>query len=226
MDDSDKTLRDTNLRFHGLCQKAREWLLEQLTAKGCRSRIENHLVVTAINDPETGVSAEARVSISPKMRSWSRMADGIKIKVERDRNSINYVRETEKWEEFPWDKIITAHLEELSKRLRSRNEYRRETMEREELQRLAQQEVPLPVDQDSIHGEHLRGFERRRNSDGTYHVDVRRHNFTADEARAIRDLVLAAENRTRPIPLSIPEQKHEDTETAKPSPATPPQEEA
>jgi hypothetical protein len=225
MDESDKLQRDTNLRFHALCQQAREWVVETLKAKGCNCRIQDHYVITTAYDEASGEDAQARLAIFPLIGHWNRTAHGIRIKIERERNPIQYRRETEKWQDFPWDKILTDHVEEAQRRLKSRLAYRAEQREREELTRLAKEEVPLPVAEEHIHGEHLSGFDRRRNHNGTYLVEVRCYNMTAAEARSIRDLVLAAENRTRSTPLSIPETKHEDqAQTAASAPS--PQQEA
>jgi len=184
--------RNTNLRFNGLCIKAREWLVEQLKAKGCSSRIDGHRVLTTAKDEATGLSAEARISIWLKMRGFSKVAQGISVKVERERYPIKYARDTEKWEDFPWDKIIAAHMEDLQARLRSKISYQTEDDERDRQHALAKEEVPLPLDPERHDGEHLSGFERRRLRDGTYHVHVDCHRLTAEQTRTIRDFVLAA----------------------------------
>jgi len=65
MDESDKLQRDTNLRFHALCQQAREWVVETLKAKGCNCRIQDHYVVTTAYDEASGEDAQARLAIFP-----------------------------------------------------------------------------------------------------------------------------------------------------------------
>lgn len=192
MGDIDKLQRETNLRFHGLCQKARDWLLTQLASKGLNSRIDGHKIYTTVRHEESGISAEATICVWPKIRDFTKLAEGIKVRVERDRHPINYTRETEKWEDFPWDKIIEAHIEELQRRLKSRLQYRAEEDERQRMDKLAKEEVPLPLSPDHFRGEYLSGYERRRNRDGTYHVQVNCHRLTAEQARIIRDFVLAA----------------------------------
>jgi|PlaIllAssembly_1097288.scaffolds.fasta_scaffold131577_3 hypothetical protein len=196
MDDTSKQLRDTNLRFHGLCQKAREWLLTQLATRGFNSKADGHKITTTVEDEATGITADATICIWPKVRDFSKLAEGIKVRVERDRHAVNYARATEKWEDFPWEKIIEAHVEELKRRLKSRLQYRAEENERERLETLAKEEVPLPLNPDHFRGEYLSGYERRRNRDGTYHVQVNCHRLTAEQARIVRDFVLAANQIT------------------------------
>lgn len=197
----------TNLRFQRLCQDARLWVADEIrTRKGFIVEIDGTYVESHKADNNR---ITAKIMIWQLFPRFMRLAKGIQVRVVRDKHPITYRRETEKWQDFPWDKIIEAHAAELEKRLTDSDRYRQEFDLRGKLAALAKTEVPLPIAEDHYMGEDIPGFRRTRNQDGTYTVEMNRHRLTREETLVVRDIVLAAVNRTRDVPLCLPQGPHE-----------------
>ena len=210
--ESNTQIQNTNSRFSALCDEARVWLADQVRQRGYECSIEHTYLITSKTDAATRLKGEARVSIYCLMQRFSRMAKGIRISVNRSRHPIHYNRETENWRSFPWDKIIKTHLAEVDLELKRLLEYRHEHTIRESLDDLAESEVPIPVD-------FLRDFRRSRNQDGTYYVNFKAQNLTADETRTLRDIAVAAHTRAQAAQTNALTHDHVPATNPAPTPA-------
>lgn len=203
-----------NKRFSDACADARVWLAEQLRAKGFACNVVEHAVVTSKTSGNNEESAS--VSIHIDYRPFSREAGGIKLKVNRQRHSITYRRKDTNWKEFNWAKIVSIHLAELEDRIKRSAQWLNEHNLQTRMQKLAKKEVWLPegrfvrFGETAINGRSLE-FTRHRKEDGSYRVNLS-GDFTLEETLQLRDIAIAAHNRSGEKPIVVPE--NENTEKA------------
>jgi hypothetical protein len=206
---TDVELKKHNLKFHRECARVRAWLAEQLRSKDAVSTVVEHKVFTSKKEGRHEVGAS--IDILPDFKHFSHEAQAIKVIVKRRKHSITYRRGFDDWKNFPWDKIIATHLQEVDRLLQADKDYTAEHEKTRNMARLADQEVPTPKDKfgnPQVYSQWTR-FSRRRAEDGTYTIHAVGCNFTAEEARAIRDIAIAAYNRSEAEPIAVP--KNEKT---------------
>lgn len=210
MGDTEDQIRESNTRFAGIRDEARTWLIGQLNAKGYASHLIGDAIATTIKDEATGMSAASNVYIRLLTRHvYSRKFEGLAVRVARSKHPLNYRKFTENWRELPWGKIIESHCLELRERLKSNLHCQARGEERARLELLAKKEVELPFKENYHNDEYLQGYERSRQPNGRYHVQVNCSNLTADQARTIRDYVIAANQfidnaKIKPAPQAEP----------------------
>jgi len=188
----EKTLN--HRRAEEACVQARQHLLRLLLALGLKSTVDEDQVRSEAT--KAGVTVQAYVVIRPNRLDWMSSKFDMEVKVQRVRRSITYKRSPESWETFPWAKITDTHVAEVRGALDKQIQYNTEYAEREAQIKLAQQEVPLPASGNRYREHSLLGFDRVRSKDGAYHVWMDAQGLTASEACAIRDTVVAAQQRS------------------------------
>jgi hypothetical protein len=193
-----KDLDDHNRKFSDACAEACAWATEQLRARGHNSVVTEHAVFTSKKDGQHEESTSIKITVD--YQRYFREAKGICVRVHRQRHPVLYRRETMEWKTFPWEKIFAAHLEELENVIKRAAEYANQRSTQTRMNQLAKEEVWLPEMRFGVFGETvLNGtnveFVRRRNGDGTYNV-VLRGTYTLKETLQLRDIAIAAHNRS------------------------------
>ncbi len=210
-----KELEQHNKKFSDASADARAWVAAQLRARGHDSTVTEHAVHTTKKDGQREESTSIKITVD--YHRYFREAKGICVRVHRQRHPILYRRETLDWKTFPWEKIFAAHLEELENVIKRAAEYANQRSTQTRMNQLAKEEVWLPDMRHGIFGEMaLNGtnieFVRRRNEDGTYNV-VLRGTYTLKETLQLRDIAIAAHNRSEDgKPIVVP--TNENTEKA------------
>ncbi len=199
-----QALENNNDRYYAACKEARDWVAAQLVIKGCATTVGEHSIITVKQDGSNEGSAV--IEIVPNFRQFSREAIGFTIRVKRRKHPITYRREGLDWKVFDWKKILAVHVKEVDDSLAYETSRRKEWDLRTRLGKQAQEEVWLPQDEfgrGAIHTGYLT-LNRQRKEDGTYDIHLTGGPFTAEEVRQIRDITIAAHNRTAKEPITLP----------------------